>query len=116
MDLGRFELCLNVADISASRHFYEKLGFEVTSGEEDEGWLQLQNSAVTIALYQGHIGSNLLNFRGLDVVKTADELVARGVALTKPLMWRKTEARGLGSSDPDGNVIYLNTMPGEEIV
>ena len=32
MDLGAFSISLTVKDLSASRAFYEKLGFEVTAG------------------------------------------------------------------------------------
>ena len=32
MDLGAFSVSLTVKDLAVSRAFYEKLGFEVTSG------------------------------------------------------------------------------------
>ncbi|MHA1563725.1 MAG: hypothetical protein ACTSX7_00310 [Alphaproteobacteria bacterium] len=37
MDLGNFSLSLAVKDLSVSREFYEKLGFEVLGGDAGQG-------------------------------------------------------------------------------
>ena len=115
MDLGRFELCLKVANIVASRDFYEKLGFVVSGGNQAEGWLQMANPSVRIALYQGHVPANLLNFRGQDVFALAQDLAAKGVKFDKAAEIEEDGSAGAWLRDPDGNLIYLNTFPGETI-
>jgi catechol 2,3-dioxygenase-like lactoylglutathione lyase family enzyme len=114
MNLGRFELCLKVAVLADSRKFYESLGFQVVGGDEGEGWLQLKSASLALALYQGHIPSNLLNFRGADVFAVADELTRRGLELEKPAELEQDGSAGAWLKDPDGNVIYFNTSPEEK--
>ena len=36
-------ISLNVKDLSASRAFYEKLGFKMVSGDPSKNWIVLQN-------------------------------------------------------------------------
>lgn len=43
MDLGVFSVSLTVKDIAASRAFYEKLGFEVIEGKQEQRWLILRD-------------------------------------------------------------------------
>ena len=62
MKLGAFSLSLNVKDIDASRTFYETLGFEVTGGDADQGWLILRNDGCTIGLFLGMADTNILTF------------------------------------------------------
>jgi len=53
MELGWFEVSLDVKDIDRTRGFYEKLGFEVV-GEAAEGRVvTLQKADCRICLYQG---------------------------------------------------------------
>ena len=53
MELGAFSISLAVKDLTASRAFYEKLGFEKIGGEAAQNGLILQNGASTIGLFQG---------------------------------------------------------------
>ena len=53
MDLGAFSISLAVKDLTASRAFYQTLGFEVTGGDAAENWLILKNGESTIALFDG---------------------------------------------------------------
>ena len=62
MDLGAFSISLNVADLDASRAFYEKLGFAVVGGEANQNWLILRNGDHTIGLFQGMFEKNILTF------------------------------------------------------
>ena len=62
MELGAFSISLAVADIEASRAFYEKFGFEVIGGDAAENWLILQNDGHTIGLFQGMFERNILTF------------------------------------------------------
>lgn len=50
MELGAFSISLAVADLDASRTFYEALGFEVVGGEAEQNWLILRNGDHTIGL------------------------------------------------------------------
>ncbi|MCB0954080.1 MAG: hypothetical protein KDB13_15440, partial [Microthrixaceae bacterium] len=51
LELGGFSISLNVADLEVSRAFYEKLGFEVTGGDAEGGWLILKNGETTLGLF-----------------------------------------------------------------
>ena len=62
MQLGAFSISLSVKDIAASRAFYEKFGFEVLGGNQDENWLILKNGEAVIGLFQGMFEGNLLTF------------------------------------------------------
>ena len=62
MKLGAFSVSLAVADLAASREFYERLGFEVTGGNADEGWLILKNEQAIIGLFHGMFEGNILTF------------------------------------------------------
>ena len=55
VELGAFSISLAVADIEASRAFYEKFGFEVIGGDAAENWLILQNDGHTIGLFPGDV-------------------------------------------------------------
>ena len=43
MDLGNFSISLAVKDLSASRVFYEQLGFTMIGGDPAQNWLILRN-------------------------------------------------------------------------
>src|SRR5690606_14008059 len=79
LDLGWFEMCLNVADLSRSIEFYRKLGFRTVSENRGAGFAVIVNGDARLALYEGHIDGNLLNFRGGDVFAIAAELKRRGL-------------------------------------
>lgn len=112
-DLGWFELCLNVADLAASMDFYERLGLELVGGEPEQGWAVMSQGNLRLALYEGHIERNLLNFRGAEIFGLAEALEARGMRLSKHARRESDGSAAAELIDPDGNVIYLNTHPGE---
>ena len=60
--LGAFSVSLAVADLDASRRFYETLGFEVTGGDADENWLIMVNGETVIGLFHGMFDENILTF------------------------------------------------------
>lgn len=62
LELGVFSLSLTVADLAASRAFYEALGFEVTGGDAHGGWLILKNGETTLGLFAGMFDRNMLTF------------------------------------------------------
>ena len=43
MQLGAFSISLTVKDIEKSKVFYEKLGFSVFHGNQDQKWLIMKN-------------------------------------------------------------------------
>ena len=115
MALGRFHLCLNVKDFAASRAFYEKLDFRQVDGRPEEGWIILEQGGCTIGLFQGHIPSNLLNFRGGDVFAIERELVARGIEMTTKAFRDAKGCETAFAADPDGNVLMFDTCPAEKL-
>ncbi|MBL4674543.1 MAG: VOC family protein, partial [Arenicella sp.] len=62
MQLGNFSVSLSVKDIAASRSFYEKLGFTVRSGDQEQNWLVLKNGSTIISLFQGMFEGNIMTF------------------------------------------------------
>ena len=62
MKLGAFSVSLNVADLQASRSFYETLGFEVFAGAMENNYLIMKNGQTLIGLFQGMFDNNILTF------------------------------------------------------
>lgn len=124
-DLGAFSISLAVADLQASRDFYERLGFEVTGGSADEEYLIMVCGTAVIGLFHGMFERNILTFNPGVVVPpdgsdwgTADDFTdvrdiqARlhdaGLELEQT-----TDAHGTGPAhitlaDPDGNPILID--------
>ncbi len=113
MDLGEYFPCLNVQDLAASIVFYEKLNFKMTEDHVDEGWAVLRHNNMVLCLFQGHIINNLINFRGGDIPSIVEEGTAAGLEFNKPAELEADGSWGAEIIDPDGNVIYFNTFPGE---
>lgn len=108
MDLGTFSVSLTVKDIKASRAFYEKLGFAVIDGKEEQRWLILGNGNAKIGLFQGMFDKNTLTFNPTDVRSIQSQLKSQGLRLTKEA---KEDAKGPDFAallDPDGNPILLD--------
>jgi catechol 2,3-dioxygenase-like lactoylglutathione lyase family enzyme len=113
LDLGRVDLCLSVKDIAASRAFYRALGFRQVGGKFEQKWLIMTRGNLRLGLYQGHIGQNVVNFRGGHVGRIVEGLRAQGL---EPYDVRKLTPQGVGSAsvkDPDGNVLFFDSSPHE---
>ncbi len=120
MNLGSFSVSLAVKDISKSRTFYEKLGFEVAGGVEQDNWLILRNGPHVIGLFQGMFERNILTFNpgwDQDGVETASfddvrdiqrHLKRQGVALSSEADEDSTGPASLMLTDPDGNQILID--------
>ena len=119
MQLGAFSISLAVQDLAISRSFYEKLGFQVTGGDEKQ-YLIMVNGTTVIGLFQGLFERNILTFNpGLaqDMSRIADftdvrdiraSLLADGVEMQSDT---DPEATGPASSsikDPDGNPVLID--------
>ena len=113
-DIGTCTVCFNVRDVKLASEFYAKLGFSVTAGSLAENWVVVERGNFKLGLYQGHIESNLLNFRGGDVFAIARYLEAQGLKLLAPAQVEPDGSAGATIADPDGNLIYFNTAPGEQ--
>ena len=102
MNLGRFELALNVADLNASLTFYRRLGFDQINGSEDSGVAVIQSGNCRIALYKGYIAENLISFRGGDIPAIAEKARTEGLTFEKEPF-----------SGPDGSMGTLCAIPTE---
>lgn len=124
MDLGAFSVSLTVADLSASRAFYEALGFEHVMGDPTQNWLILRNGVTTIGLFQGMFEGNLLTFNPgwspnaepLDEFEDVRTLQEKFKADGLEFLGEVDEGTsGPGSfmlRDPDGNVILFDQHVG----
>lgn len=120
MDLGAFSISLAVEDLARSRSFYEKLGFEVTGGDPEQGYLILVNGSTTIGLFQGMFEENILTFNPgwegpgaeaesfTDVREIAERLEAAGVQLTARELPEGGGPGHVAFADPDGNPILID--------
>jgi len=120
MDLGAFSISLTVKDLGASRAFYEKLGFEVTGGSEEESYLILINDEAIIGLFHGMFEKNILTFNpGLnnrterveeftDVRDIQRSLKEQGVEVTTEVDEDTTGAGSIVLEDPDGNPVLID--------
>lgn len=121
MELGAFSISLTVADLQISADFYQKLGFEVTGGDAEQGWLILVNGPAVIGLFQGMFDKNMLTFNpGLvlgpdqpdvftDVREIAEQLQAQGLELTEVVAADDPEGPAhISLIDPDGNPILID--------
>ncbi len=120
MKLGAFSVSLTVKDISASKEFYEKLGFTVFGGVLEQNWLIMKNGDTIIGLFQGMFDSNILTFNpGWDQNTNAleqfedvriiqKELKEKGIQLQTEADETTQGPAHIVFSDPDGNVIMLD--------
>lgn len=122
LELGAFSISLNVSDLEKSRSFYEALGFEVTGGEAEHGYLILKNGETSIGIFQGMFEDNILTFNpGLtnrmeriedfvDVREIQARLESAGLEVAMPI---DPEAGDTGPAsltlmDPDDNPILID--------
>ena len=120
MRLGNFSVGLAVKDISASRAFYEKLGFQVIGGDQAQNWLILQNETCTVGLFQGMFEKNLLTFNpgwdrnggtllDFDDVRVVQRtLKSRGLNLAAEADEATSGPASVMVIDPDGNPILID--------
>lgn len=120
MALGAFSVSLPVADLAASRAFYETLGFAVTGGDADENWLILRNGDTVIGLFHGMFDEPVLTFNpGIDqqmqrlddftdVREIQDALRNGGVAMIEDTDPDGTDPAHIVLADPDGHPIMVD--------
>ncbi len=120
MELGAFSVSLSVKDIAASREFYEKLGFSVFGGDQEQNWLILKNGDVVIGLFQGMFERNMLTFNPgwdqgaqalesfTDVRELQRQLKAQGVELMDEADETTSGPASFIAVDPDGNPVLVD--------
>lgn len=120
MELGNFSVSLSVKDIAASREFYEKLGFAVFGGDQEQNWLILKNGDVVIGLFQGMFERNMLTFNPgwdgnaqpltsfTDVRELQRQLKAQGVELVNEADETTSGPASFIAVDPDGNPVLVD--------
>ena len=119
MELGTFSVSLAVKDITASKLFYEKLGFKVFAGDQLQNWLIMKNGDHTIGLFQGMFDKNILTFNpgwGNDAQKLKEftdvrelqrQLKNSGLNMISETDENSTGPASFMIVDPDGNTILV---------
>ena len=120
MELGAFSISLAVKDITASKAFYEKLGFKVFGGDISQNWLIMKNGDHVIGLFQGMFEKNILTFNPgwdqdaqklepfTDIRDLQRQLKAQGVELVSEVDELTTGPASFMAIDPDGNPILVD--------
>lgn len=120
LDIGAFSISLAVADLAASRAFYEALGFVIVGGSADENYLILKNGETTLGIFHGMFDKNILTFNpGLtnrmeqldeftDVRTIQDRLIGAGITVDDRIENDSQGAASITIVDPDGNPILID--------
>jgi len=120
MTLGAFSISLAVKDLSASKIFYEKLGFQIFGGDATQNWLILKNGDHTIGLFQGMFEKNMLTFNPgwdqdcnklesfMDIRVLQQKFKAAGLAIEGEADEQTTGPAYFMVTDPDGNQILFD--------
>ena len=116
MDLGWLDVCLRVKDFGASQRFYEALGFRMVEGQPAEGWGVFVRDNARIGLYIPEFlvdDSFTLNFRGGNIPEVLEHLARHHIEPTGVPVLAGGQAGSLKLRDPDGNLIFVDSAPGE---
>ncbi|MGL5041800.1 MAG: VOC family protein [Culicoidibacterales bacterium] len=120
MSMGKFSVSLKVADISKSKAFYQKIGFEVVQDQTAQKWMTLKNGTTTIGLFEGILEQNMLTFcpgwdsenqllpAYDDVRILAQKFENQGINITGNIDQTTTGPAYFSLVDPDGNVILID--------
>ena len=113
MHLGHLDICLSVKDMKASVAFYQGLGFELTDGNPEDGYAIVVKDGTRLGLY-AHEEPNMLNFRGANLYDVVTYLRSNGMSDIPEVEEEPDGSTGFQISDPDGNLIYFNTLEGHD--
>ena len=120
MSIGAFSVSLAVKDITASKIFYEKLGFREAGGQIADNWLIMRSDDCTIGLFQDMFPKNILTFNPgwndmaeevnpfKDVREIQEELRSKGIEIIEQVDPATNGPAYLTIEDPDGNPILID--------
>ena len=120
MKLGAFSVSLNVRDISASKLFYENLGFTVFAGDLKKNYLIMKNETSLIGLFHGMFENNILTFnpgwdqnaskleKFDDVREIQKQLKSKNIKLVNESVENASGPASFLVMDPDGNAILID--------
>lgn len=120
MKLGAFSVSLAVKDLSASKTFYENLGFHVFGGKMEMNYLIMKNDSTLIGLFQGMFENNILTFNPgwdhnaenldsfEDVRDLQKDLKSKGISFVKEAEESTNGPESFMITDPDGNIIMVD--------
>jgi catechol 2,3-dioxygenase-like lactoylglutathione lyase family enzyme len=106
MELGWYELSLDVKDVERSCDFYAKLGFQIVGSAPEHGVATVQRGNCRIGFYQGRAPETTLMFWQGDVETIAGDLKSKGLAFERG---PTADDKGVGAllRDPDGMAVYF---------
>lgn len=112
-EFGTHSLSLAVKDISASRAFYEKLGFKVLPefGSVEDKWLILQRGDYKIGLFQDMFEENIMTFNPTDARSIYNDLKEHNdisFLMESPSIKDEKGPCHFCIADPDGNQILFD--------
>ncbi len=112
MELGWYELSLDVKDVERSCDFYAKLGFEIVGSAFEDGVATVQRGNCRIGLYSVRSPETTLMFWQGDVGAIAGDLTAKGLRFERG---PTSDDKGVGAllRDPDGLAIYFVNIQGK---
>ena len=120
MEIGAFSISLAVKDIEKSKIFYEKLGFNVSGGDQSQNWLIMKNGDHSIGLFQGMFETNILTFNPgwdkdckklesfIDVRELHKKFKSEEIEITSESITNETGPSSFSVTDPDGNSILID--------
>ena len=120
MELGSFSISLAVKELGASKEFYEKLGFAVYGGDQDQNWLIMKNGSHIIGLFQGMFEENILTFNPgwdadaqeiqnyTDIRDIQKQLKESGIQFVSEADESSKGPASFMITDPDGNSILID--------
>lgn len=120
MKLGAFSISLSVKDLSASKAFYENLGFTAFAGQLEKNYLIMKNGNALVGLFQGMFENNILTFNpgwdenagnvpGFDDVREIQkQLKSKGLKIEGEVDEKSSGPASFMVTDPDGNVILVD--------
>lgn len=120
MKLGAFSVSLAVSDLSASKSFYEKLGFSEFHGDASQNWSIMKNEDHVIGLFQGMFDKNIMTFNPgwdnnaqsldsfTDVRELQRELRRQGITFESEADEKTSGPASIMIKDPDGNTILID--------
>ncbi len=120
MSLGAFSVSLSVSNLTESKAFYEKIGFQVFAGDESQNYLIMKNGSTNIGLFQGMFEHNILTFNPgwdndarplqepTDVRELHKKFTESGVTMDSESFPQATGPASFVITDPDGNQILFD--------